>query len=257
MLEAYLNHRGWVLQERLLSRRTLHFAKDRVYWECGHHIVAEDGLQHKNCDDTPEMRPEIQRITDYGTMPTSFNTLYKSMVLTKTFGLEYSNGSSLTVNLEKPAKNPFTQFLVLELTGIEIIRSYSRCMLTMQSDKLLALLGLASKMGVIINAQYLFGYWFYNNHALPHSLMWFTQGTAVKSNRIRSLPWSCMSLDTPLEFYHIGSVKPRATLLRIVLSTRHGLKHYTSLIISGPIQFAFRGPENSSEVADKPRYFYM
>lgn len=26
--------RGWVFQERLLSRRTLHFDKDRIAWEC-------------------------------------------------------------------------------------------------------------------------------------------------------------------------------------------------------------------------------
>ncbi|KAF1975013.1 hypothetical protein BU23DRAFT_567005 [Bimuria novae-zelandiae CBS 107.79] len=29
-----LNRRGWVFQERLMSPRTLHFGKDRVYWEC-------------------------------------------------------------------------------------------------------------------------------------------------------------------------------------------------------------------------------
>ncbi|KAK0743859.1 heterokaryon incompatibility protein-domain-containing protein, partial [Schizothecium vesticola] len=29
-----LSRRGWVLQERLLSRRTLHFAATQVYWEC-------------------------------------------------------------------------------------------------------------------------------------------------------------------------------------------------------------------------------
>lgn len=27
--------RGWIFQERALSRRTLHFAKSQVYWECG------------------------------------------------------------------------------------------------------------------------------------------------------------------------------------------------------------------------------
>ena len=31
---APLNGRGWVLQERLLSRRILHFGADMLYWEC-------------------------------------------------------------------------------------------------------------------------------------------------------------------------------------------------------------------------------
>lgn len=39
--EAVLNKRGWVLQERALSRRTLHFTSSQVYWECGHGIHCE------------------------------------------------------------------------------------------------------------------------------------------------------------------------------------------------------------------------
>ncbi|PMD41094.1 HET-domain-containing protein [Hyaloscypha variabilis F] len=31
---ASLNKRGWVLQERVLSRRVLHFAKEQIFWEC-------------------------------------------------------------------------------------------------------------------------------------------------------------------------------------------------------------------------------
>ncbi|KAL9110953.1 MAG: hypothetical protein Q9227_004568 [Pyrenula ochraceoflavens] len=31
---AHLNTRGWVFQERLLSPRIVHFARDRLYWEC-------------------------------------------------------------------------------------------------------------------------------------------------------------------------------------------------------------------------------
>lgn len=33
--EGPLNKRAWVMQERYLARRTLHFAADQVYWECG------------------------------------------------------------------------------------------------------------------------------------------------------------------------------------------------------------------------------
>jgi hypothetical protein len=33
--EAQLNQRGWVLQERVLSRRIIHFALNHTYWECG------------------------------------------------------------------------------------------------------------------------------------------------------------------------------------------------------------------------------
>lgn len=38
---APLNTRGWVFQERALSRRTLHFTKNQVYWECGNGVHSE------------------------------------------------------------------------------------------------------------------------------------------------------------------------------------------------------------------------
>ncbi|PHH59924.1 hypothetical protein CDD81_2383 [Ophiocordyceps australis] len=36
-----LGQRGWVLQERALSRRTIHFTKTQTYWECGSAIWCE------------------------------------------------------------------------------------------------------------------------------------------------------------------------------------------------------------------------
>lgn len=38
---SVLSSRGWVLQERALSRRTIYFTSTQVYWECGNGIVCE------------------------------------------------------------------------------------------------------------------------------------------------------------------------------------------------------------------------
>ncbi|KAH9211843.1 heterokaryon incompatibility protein-domain-containing protein, partial [Leptodontidium sp. 2 PMI_412] len=49
-----LNERGWVLQERLLSQRNLHFGENQLFWECQQHTACEltpDGFEG-------EMRPE-------------------------------------------------------------------------------------------------------------------------------------------------------------------------------------------------------
>ncbi|KAH8743332.1 heterokaryon incompatibility protein-domain-containing protein, partial [Diaporthe sp. PMI_573] len=43
-----LNQRAWVLQERALSRRTIHFAASQIYWECGHGIRCETLTQMRN-----------------------------------------------------------------------------------------------------------------------------------------------------------------------------------------------------------------
>lgn len=40
--EGKLNTRGWVLQERVLSRRNIHFTEKHTYWECGKEVRYEN-----------------------------------------------------------------------------------------------------------------------------------------------------------------------------------------------------------------------
>lgn len=40
-----LNTRGWVLQERALSRRTIHFTGSQIFWECGSMIFYDNLFQ--------------------------------------------------------------------------------------------------------------------------------------------------------------------------------------------------------------------
>ncbi|KAI0556251.1 hypothetical protein F4679DRAFT_578374 [Xylaria curta] len=46
--DAVLNTRAWVLQERALSRRTIHFTSTQVYWECGQGVHCETLAQLRN-----------------------------------------------------------------------------------------------------------------------------------------------------------------------------------------------------------------
>ncbi len=39
--QSELNKRGWVLQERALSRRTIYFTETQTYWECGEGVRCE------------------------------------------------------------------------------------------------------------------------------------------------------------------------------------------------------------------------
>jgi len=41
VLEGRLNKRGWVLQERVLARRTIYFTNKQTYWECGDGVRCE------------------------------------------------------------------------------------------------------------------------------------------------------------------------------------------------------------------------
>ncbi|KAN0070806.1 HET domain containing protein [Elaphomyces granulatus] len=42
MDESPLNKRAWVLQERVLSRRTIHFSAKQTYWECAGGVLCEN-----------------------------------------------------------------------------------------------------------------------------------------------------------------------------------------------------------------------
>ncbi|KAF5020854.1 hypothetical protein F66182_7109 [Fusarium sp. NRRL 66182] len=46
--QGALNKRGWVFQERALSRRTIHFTSTQVYWECGGGIQCETQARLRN-----------------------------------------------------------------------------------------------------------------------------------------------------------------------------------------------------------------
>ncbi|KAF4337521.1 serine threonine kinase [Fusarium beomiforme] len=46
--QGILNTRGWVFQERALSRRTIHFTSKQVYWECGQGVHCETLAQLQN-----------------------------------------------------------------------------------------------------------------------------------------------------------------------------------------------------------------
>ncbi|CAN9326819.1 unnamed protein product, partial [Alternaria alternata] len=40
--KAELNKRAWVMQERVLAKRTIHFSANQTYWECGEGVSCEN-----------------------------------------------------------------------------------------------------------------------------------------------------------------------------------------------------------------------
>lgn len=138
MESAPLNRRGWVCQERLLSPRTLHFGTDQLYWECRAQTCCEfypTGL--------PYIVPGVSRTK-------SLFTKIESQML-----------DDLVCQEE-------TAVYGYQLWS-DVVEKYSRSTLTFQSDKLVAVAGLAAEIQRMVRDEYCAGLW--KKHLLSH-LLW-------------------------------------------------------------------------------------
>lgn len=72
--QGALNKRGWVFQERALSRRTIHFTETQTYWECGEGVrfslsVGTDRLIAMQARPRPSSATPISPPLCYSTAP--------------------------------------------------------------------------------------------------------------------------------------------------------------------------------------------
>lgn len=257
VIKTHINERGWVFQERLLSRRTLHFAKDQIYWECGHHIVSEDGHTHNNYDDAPETDPQPREENSFRNLTLKhYNLDDTKIVLKKHFDFECI-GPSLQA--------PLSSANVMDVDGVEeewrryvawmeILRNYTACHLSFTKDKLPALQGLASKMSNLIKAKY--------NYSAGHfidataSLLFTVQSPGGRPKEPRCSSWSCLSVDAPISFYDCQSATP---CIRLDIDKTFSLptkKDFVSLVLTGPMRSVKRGPPNG-EGSGPARHYSM
>ncbi|KAK2597333.1 hypothetical protein QQS21_006029 [Conoideocrella luteorostrata] len=258
VIQAHLNKRGWVFQERLLSRRTLHFASDQVYWECGQRIVSEDGLQHKNYDDSPETDPQPRNENTHLMLTLKhYNLDDTKIVLKKHFDFEHIGLSSSPSSSNQPSTptgqdedDPWTHKVV----WMEVLRSYTKCQLSFRKDKLLALRGLASKMSTLM------GGW--QRYAAGHfitleSLLFTVQAPGGRPIPAPCSSWSCLSVEPTIDFYDCRGASPCVELCSYESSNPSREEDFTCLILKAPLKRVSRGPPNGEGEASKPRHFSM
>jgi Heterokaryon incompatibility protein (HET) len=169
---APLNQRGWVVQERILSPRTLHFGCNQLFWEC---------CELSACELFPRGFPSALRCT---------------------------NMKSCIRSRERSAHSPVTLSSVYaNQTGWDawstIVYNYSRGRLTVSSDKLVAVSGLARLMQPRMKCRYLAGLWEEN---LLHQLPWLSSGSERREAEevhptvtYQAPSWSWASVDRPVK----------------------------------------------------------
>jgi hypothetical protein len=175
IVEAPLNQRGWVTQERFLARRQLSFAQGQVYWECRGLVASEQ-------------------------YPEGFPT-------TLQYSSPYNQAEGPTGSIAKPTLD-YTTEEDHRAAWAALVDFYSDCRFTRSSDKMIALAGLAEEMRDAMDDVYLAGMWKKN---IQRQLCWSTDCDVRKHFNRSRMPtylaptWSWASVNGPVmsdKVYH-------------------------------------------------------
>ncbi|CAK4033804.1 Hypothetical predicted protein [Lecanosticta acicola] len=204
---APLNRRGWVLQERLLAKRAIHFGRKQVLWEC--------------CDmDAAEVFPEGLPASMKGMYVTGFKSFDPTVKVPKAFGYRGQRSSANKI-------------------WCRIVSTYSHCKLTNPEDKLVAISGIARRMESIIQDKYLAGMW---RQTLAGELFWVAHemGSHHRSSVYRAPTWSWASIDGAIHMEPVPDRGSRYTVkhchLDYVSSDHTGLLRGGELVLEGIIK---------------------
>jgi Heterokaryon incompatibility protein (HET) len=174
LADAPLNLRGWVFQERALAPRTLYFGRERIYWECCQSAASSfrSGTSIYNL----AWPQDFHKSDGFGRQ----NPKMWKHVLSKHYEA-YKSGEG-TLNQ-------------LSTYWDANVMNYAATELTKESDKLVALSGLAKSFQNILQDDYLAGLW---RRTLMYDLLWRTRDTASTSRPLeyRSPSWSWASLNS-------------------------------------------------------------
>lgn len=171
--KAPLNLRAWVCQERLLSPRTVHFARGQLFWECGEKVA---------CELFPRRIPPGL----YNAHPKRLN-----LELLRSGGLYERRQSG---DLERWG---FAKALAV-WAGVVFIYTFAE--LTVETDKLIAISALAWCWQHLVggNIQYLAGMWRKN---FATQLLWRSFGgvyASIQQEEWRAPSWSWASINGPI-----------------------------------------------------------
>ena len=169
LMNEPIHRKGWVLQERLLAKRVLHFSSTQLLWECKHGVL---------CERYPRTLPKYMQSLG----PATFKSLDKA----------YKDIIRPTAQGAKPHPTAFSLWK-------KVMEAYSRSILTFSSDKMIALSGIAKIARETFRDEYVAGMW---RTCLESQLLWNIDKTrqvngeaSTRGTGYRAPTWSWMSVD--------------------------------------------------------------
>lgn len=184
--DSPLLKRAWVFQERLLSPRTLYFAEDQLYWECGELYASESF-----CKGGPWDLDHRER--EIGTAA----RLPKGLQPSHDGRLKHNYASIL---LQQAEQHEMSIADMVPYLWSNIICEYSNGNLTFEKDKLVAISGVAASLARLVgNDTYFAGSW---KSDLPLYLLWDSreaQGKRLQEYHAPSWSWASMATSVRMD----------------------------------------------------------
>jgi hypothetical protein len=169
--QCTINKRAWVTQERLLAPRILHFGLSQLLWEC---------MEHDACESYPD----------------GLLAFYDNQVMTNFKALD---SDTYVRKMERNGRQVDRDTACYQVWNA-IVRAYSETLITVPSDKLIALSGIAKRMKLSLNGDaYVAGMW--RTH-LESALLWHVRkhekidgSPSCRPATYRAPTWSWASVD--------------------------------------------------------------
>ncbi|OAL04083.1 hypothetical protein IQ06DRAFT_345279 [Phaeosphaeriaceae sp. SRC1lsM3a] len=167
-----LDTRGWILQEQVLSRRTLYFGAGEIFWDCNTVSASESSpiatslLQDENPDET-----------------WAFKTIRRTI----------SKAANVNILKQKLAD-----------VWMELIKNYSSRQLTHQGDRLVALQGILRPLSHLLHEEPVAGMW--RSQLWRQLLWWISKQTVSGPSSVESgFPapsWSWLCARGPITYHN-------------------------------------------------------
>ncbi|KAH7093213.1 heterokaryon incompatibility protein-domain-containing protein [Paraphoma chrysanthemicola] len=139
---APLNRRAWVAQERYLSPRIIHFAKEAIFWEC---------TQLLGCEAYPCGFPLRYGLSPMDSGMRSLKVAAYNFQRDKTFHRSADERDSISP--ERPTAHE------IRCLWRGFVWDYTRCDITKEADCLIALTGVAQDVGKMLGDRLIAGLW--------------------------------------------------------------------------------------------------
>jgi Heterokaryon incompatibility protein (HET) len=224
------NTRAWILQERALSPRILHYGNEQMFWECRSFELSEDGSIHSRGLSGPQrgFGAKLWMLTD------SDHGL-------KTDDARHEN--------------------MIRYEWQTLVEAYAKRKLTRPSDKLPAISGLAHRAPAVFRSKYCAGLW---ESGVRRSLDWVVSNPSEPLEEYRAPSWSWAAVDSKVSFTDERSLNEKTPVfavekvdVELLSEDEYGQIKSASLTVRGYLQslnstqkpFSFQNKDEDEVIA--------